>query len=151
MLFHVIAEMATLAHGFQVIAPRAVWLAAEVRDGEHDHPSSEQCRPPVELNAPPRPPSPSPMQTTFANTLALLHAVAVRGPLEDLHADSLPIFRIVSFYERHSVVVDFAGATRAAARGDTARSPGMHSKTVQSAQGKSMFQTNDPAFRWNLL
>src|SRR5260370_12065811 len=79
VLANVVTEMATVAHGFEVIGPRAVRFSAEVRDREHHAAEGKHRRPAVDLEAPPR--AAQRMQAALPHTFALLQALPVpRSP-----------------------------------------------------------------------
>src|SRR5260370_38220960 len=54
VLANVVTEMAAVAHGFQVIGPRAIRFSAEMRDREDHAAEGKHGRPAVDLEAPPR-------------------------------------------------------------------------------------------------
>src|SRR3990167_1675636 len=96
MLLHVIAEMASVTHGFQVCLVLACRVLAEMRHRQHHRPLGPFRGGLIDLFAPARP-RVRPMQPTFAHALT----PPLRAPMPDLVAERLPVAGIDARFPTH--------------------------------------------------
>jgi hypothetical protein len=99
VVLHVVAQVAALAHGLQVLLPAILGLVVEVGDGEDDLTASVDGRLPVMLDAPP-----TTVKPALTGTLT-----TATGPLEAYPlAVRLPVRRVavaVLFSYRHAGIL----------------------------------------------
>ena len=104
MNLNVVAQVAAVTHGLQMLAPGTARVVAKVRGRERNDSLRPLCRMPVKFYAAPWP-SCCFMQATFPNAFTLRNTVRVFSSLTNLAANRFPVLWIIPSVYWHLYVI----------------------------------------------